>query len=227
MKPKLLINRLFISTLCTIGYMVIFMSMVNLKICGYNKPINGMPCYLCFWGIFLVYYFLIGSGKANSIELVRYGSMQSYILHKIKMIIFNNAVYCAVFTLFIYIYGYISFGIVNIKTIAVFFFVCFFTVSLMSYIVLIVYTYCGEKAAAASALLMILISAIPELSFFISVRLKMADNYYIKPMMIITKSQSNISIFKELIPVIAIWTVIAAIFGIIMKNVRKTVYCND
>lgn len=227
MKPKLLINRLIMSAFGTIGYMVIFISMVNLKICSYNKPISSMPCYLCFWGIFLAYYFLIGSCKMNSIELVRYGSVQNYILHKLKLTTYNSLVYCTVFTISIYTYSYISLKIVNIKNIAVFFITIFFAVFLMSYIVLIVYIYCGEKAAAVFALLMVLISAVPELSFFISVRLEMADNYYIKPMMIITKSQSNINIFKDLIPVIAVWTVITSIFGILMKKARKTVYCYD
>ncbi|MCM1226698.1 MAG: hypothetical protein NC320_04630 [Clostridium sp.] len=227
MKSKLLINRLLLSSVCSFGYMIIFISMVNLKICGYNKPLNSMPCYLCFWGIYLVYFVLCGMGKTNSIELIRYGSLWKYICRRIISTFYSNLIYCVVFSLFIYAYEYFSVKIINPETVVIFFSVLLLTISLMTYIILIIQTFCGKKTALGSALVIILLCSVPELSFFISVRLNMANNYYIKPMMLITKAPNNVSILKDIIPVIAVWSIAATVLGIAIKKMRKTVCCDD
>lgn len=224
MKVKYLLNRIVIANCCVLIYFLVFISMTTLKIVSYNTPVSGMPCYLCFWGLYLVYFSLADTVHTKSEELIRYGSIRKYLFAQNIRSLIDNAIYSMIFSVYIFAYSYIRIGVFNIRTISIFTLTMLLVATFNSYILVAFKTFFAEKTMVILGILLILMSAVPELSFFLSVRLNLANNYFVKPLMLITKSQNRLDSLVDTIIIIAAWSLIATVILCVIKKCRKTVY---
>ena len=224
MNQKYLLNRLFLSCCLVASYFLIFISMKYLNIVNSSIPLNGMPSYLCFWSLFLIYFTYCNSTNNSYFLFIRHGNIYKYLLNRYFRSLQDNCIYVFLFSFSIYAYDYIFTGRLILEHIVVFFITLLLSVSIFSLFLIVIRTFYGEKIMVIDAIFFVVLCEIIEISFFFSIRLSLSDNYYIKPLMMITKSNKSISNLCEVISVFGVWLIIITMLLGIIKKFKRIVY---
>lgn len=209
--------------LCMGIYYLLFTTMLRLNIAGYNTPLSSLPLYLSFWGLYLFYLLSCGNNNTGFYYLIRSKSLWRHLLYKMRALLIDNAIYCFVFTVCIYFYWYFKIDVFQMKTLILFFLTLNFSVFLLAYLFTVVRLFYSQQIAFIVSLLMMILTAIPEISYFISVRLGLANNYYIKPFMLISKSYNQVTTLVDTVMVSIVWITMITIGFMAIKAVRTKV----
>lgn len=221
MQVKSVINKILTAILFSIAYLLTAQYDFNVFRIGYSSILGSDWSFVSYFSLYIVYLSIFSLANMKDYIFCRVKHRGKAVLFVNKFMIANNVIYAVISTFMLYLYQFVVNKIFILKYPIIFCCLIFMAITLIAYFLSVVQIYFTKSTALIASFGFVLINLVSKMCWLLYVTLQQGDNYFLKPLYLVSKTIYGYGDIIDGFVVFAVWIGIITILELVLRKIVR------